>query len=36
MKNLKRNDPPKPPIPPIKRKGAVDRFLRKLEQEVKR
>jgi hypothetical protein len=33
MKNLKRNDPPKPPI---KRKEAVNRFLRKLEQEVKR
>ena len=33
MKNLKGNDPPKPPI---KRKIAVDRFLRKLEQEVKR
>jgi hypothetical protein len=33
MKNLKRDDTPKPPI---KRKNAVDRFLRKLEQEVKR
>ena len=36
MKNLKGDDRMKPPIPPIKRKGAVDRFLRKLEQEVKR
>ena len=36
MKNLKGNDPPKPPIPPIKRKSAVDRFLRKMEPEVKR
>jgi hypothetical protein len=36
MKNLKRDDRMKPPIPPIKRKGAMDRFLRKLEQEVKR
>ena len=33
MKNLKRDNLPKPPI---KRKNAVDRFLRKLEQEVKR
>ena len=33
MKNLKGDDLPKPPI---RRKGAVDRFLRKLEQEVKR
>lgn len=30
VKNLKRTDVPKPPI---KRKAAVDRFLRKLEQE---
>ncbi|MBU4582062.1 MAG: hypothetical protein KKH02_06590 [Proteobacteria bacterium] len=33
MKNLKGSDPAKPPI---RRKGTVDRFLRKLEQEVKR
>ena len=30
MKNLKRNNTTKPPV---KRKAAVDRFLRKLEQE---